>query len=61
MRVRGVRLGVVSALVPVGSTLLIRNADGNITAYLVGGAPLLLIRAAQARVARAGESRARSK
>ncbi|AVT33168.1 hypothetical protein C6361_31185 [Plantactinospora sp. BC1] len=42
MQVRGVLLVVVSALVAVGSILLILSADGNIAAYVVGGALLLL-------------------
>ncbi|MFG3602515.1 hypothetical protein [Micromonospora chersina] len=42
MQVRGVLLIVVSGLVAVGSALMILNADGKITAYVVGGALLLL-------------------
>ncbi|GAA3735500.1 hypothetical protein GCM10022379_01300 [Micromonospora maritima] len=42
MQVRGVLLLVVSGLLAVGSALMILNADGNVTAYVVCGAILLL-------------------
>lgn len=43
MQIRGVLLILVAALVAVGSALLILNADGNVTAYLIGGVLLLLM------------------
>ncbi|MGC4759806.1 hypothetical protein [Micromonospora trifolii] len=42
MQVRGVLVILVALLGALGSTLMIVNADGNLTAYLVGGVLLLL-------------------
>ncbi|MFY1599373.1 hypothetical protein [Micromonospora sp. WMMD737] len=43
MQARGATILVISALVAVGAGLLVAKADGNVTAYVVGGALLAIM------------------